>query len=108
MYTPDDLAHIDLIEKKVYEQFPADCYKKYPSGAALQDEMQQFGSAFGVALARLGHRIECTRAPRERRKRKAVEPAPKPKASRNRVTQRCGCMFFCNEHDEDKNESVPE
>jgi hypothetical protein len=96
VYSPADIAHIDLIEKKFNEHFPASWSKKYSSGAALQDEMQKFGSTYGVAVARYGHKIECTRADRERIKRKPVAPGPKPKASRNRVTQRCGCMFSCN------------
>jgi hypothetical protein len=57
VYSPVDLAHIDEIEKKFHEQFSADWSKKYSSAAALQDEMQKFGSAYGVAVAKSGHRI---------------------------------------------------
>jgi hypothetical protein len=96
VYSKADVAHIDLIEKKFLEQFPADWSKKYSNGAALQDAMQMFGSEYGVSVARCGHKIECTRATREKSKPNALAPGSKPKKKRKRETQRCGCLFSCN------------
>jgi hypothetical protein len=89
VYSKADLAHIDLIEKKFLEQFPVDCSKKYSNGAALQDAMQMFGSEYGVSVARRGHKIECTRARRDKANPKALAPGSKPKKKRKRETQRC-------------------
>ena len=96
MYSQANLAHIDEIEKMFHEHFPADCCKKYTSAAELHDQMQTFGSTYGVAVTRCGHKIECFRADREKNKKKPLAAGSKPIKTRNRTTQRCGCMFSCN------------